>query len=98
MVRNEITILNERGLHARAAAKFVQLSSTFRSEITLGRDGYEVNGKSILGLLTLAATIGTKLTLTVDGPDETSAADALVALAANHFDEDSTLTDQEKKS
>ena len=70
LLRKEFTINNKLGLHARAAAKVVHAASEFESKIYLGIDGEEVNAKSILGLLTLAATQGTPLTLRVDGPDD----------------------------
>ncbi len=74
----EILITNKLGLHARAAARFVSVASRFRSEIRIKRDGKEVNGKSILGLLMLAACCGTKLLILARGPD---AHEALVTLA-----------------
>ena len=87
MVEREITISNQLGLHARAAAKFVQLAGRFRARIHLCRDGQAVDGKSILGILTLAACQGTELLLRVDGPDEEKALKALVKLINSKFGE-----------
>ena len=85
----EVTIVNRLGLHARAAAKFVHLASTFASRVTVAKDGTRVDGKSILGLLTLAASKGTKLHLIVQGDDETEAAKGLGDLIRSRFGEDS---------
>jgi phosphocarrier protein len=85
----EVTIVNRLGLHARAAAKFVHLASAFASRVTVTRDGTRVDGKSILGLLTLAASRGTKLHLTIQGDDEAEAAAQLSELVRTRFGEDS---------
>ncbi len=85
----EVTIVNRLGLHARAAAKFVHLASGFSSRVTVSRDGTRVDGKSILGLLTLAASKGTKLHLTVSGDDESEAAAQLSELIRTRFGEES---------
>jgi phosphocarrier protein HPr len=85
----EVTIVNRLGLHARAAAKFVHLASRFSSRVTVSRDGTRVDGKSILGLLTLAAAKGTKLHLTIQGDDETEAGANLAELVRTRFGEDS---------
>ena len=85
----EITIVNRLGLHARAAAKFVHLASTFSCRVTVSRDGTRVDGKSILGLLTLAASKGTKLHVTLQGDDEAEAASKLSDLVRSRFGEDS---------
>ena len=87
MEQTEIRIINKLGLHARAAAKVVHAASEFESMVFLGIDGEEVNAKSILGLLTLAATQGTPLNLRVEGPDEEEAVQAIVALFADRFGE-----------
>lgn len=87
MIRHPITIINKLGLHARAAAKFVQLASQFSSEIKLAKNNTEINGKSILGVMMLAAAKGTKLDLIVDGSDETDAVAALEGLVNNLFEE-----------
>jgi phosphocarrier protein len=83
----EVTIVNRLGLHARAAAKFVHLASEFTSRVTVSRDGTRVDGKSILGLLTLAASKGTKLQLTIQGDDEAEAAAKLADLIRTRFGE-----------
>lgn len=82
------TIRNKLGLHARAAALFVQLSNRFLSEIAVEKNGQEVNGKSIMGILILAATQGSKITLRVDGEDAAAAMDALGRLIDDGFGED----------
>ncbi len=87
MKQTEIRIINKLGLHARAAAKVVHAANEFDSMVFLGINGEEVNAKSILGLLTLAATQGTPLTLRVEGPDEEEAAQAIIELFANRFGE-----------
>ena len=84
----EVTIVNRLGLHARAAAKFVHLAGNFSSRVTVSRDGTRVDGKSILGLLTLAASKGTRLSLTIQGDDEVEAAAKLSALVRSRFGED----------
>lgn len=83
-----ITILNRLGLHARAAAKFVSLASEFESEITLTRDGKQVNGKSIMGIMMLAAGRHVVLELRIDGVDEERAMAKLGALVIERFGED----------
>ena len=88
MLNSEITIVNKLGLHARAAAKFVNLASSFESEITLGRNGNTVNGKSIMGVMMLAAAKGTTLELSANGNDEAEALQQLEQLVAQRFDEE----------
>ena len=83
------TIINRLGLHARATAKLVQLLSTFRCQATLEARGREVNAKSIMGVMLLAAGTGTTVVLRVNGEDEQAAADAVAALFERRFDEDS---------
>ena len=83
-----VTVVNQLGLHARAAAKFVQLGARFESRVLVGRQGREVDGKSIMGLLLLAAARGTVVTITADGPDEAEAVNALAELVASGFGED----------
>jgi phosphocarrier protein HPr len=85
MVEKKIIIKNKLGLHARAAVKFVNLANRFRSSVKIEKDGNEIDGKSILGILTLAAVQGTKITLRVSGKDEDSDLSALVALIDNKF-------------
>lgn len=87
MTREQVMITNKLGLHARAAAKLVHTASAFESEIYVGTDHEEVNAKSILGILTLAATKGTPLVVRADGADERAAVDAIVALFADKFGE-----------
>ena len=84
----EVTVVNRLGLHARAAAKFVHLASAFASRVTVAREGTRVDGKSILGLLTLAASKGTKLHLTTQGDDEVEAGAKLSELVRSRFGED----------
>jgi phosphocarrier protein len=87
-VKEEIlTLRNRLGLHARAAAKFVHAAASFESKISITKDGDEVDGKSILGLLLLAAGKGTELLVRVDGPDEEQALAALRDLVNRRFDE-----------
>lgn len=87
MIRKEIEIINKLGLHARAAAKLVTCASTFASHVQVEKDGQRVNGKSIMGIMMLAASQGTWVTLHVDGEDEESACTALERLIANRFGE-----------
>lgn len=88
MIRRELRIPNRLGLHARAAARFVQTAGRFRSRVTAGREGRVMDGKSILGMLLLAASQGTTVELAVDGPDEDEAMAALSALVAGGFGEE----------
>ncbi len=83
----EVQVANRLGLHARAAARFVQLASSFESRITVSRDGSRVDGKSILGLLTLAAREGTLLRLTAEGSDAGEALAQISALVRDRFGE-----------
>jgi len=87
MLQQEITIINKLGLHARAAAKFVALASDFKSEIFLIKDTKTVNGKSIMGIMMLAASKGTTLLIKINGDDENDAIEKLTALINNRFDE-----------
>jgi len=87
MRKIQILIINRLGLHARAAAKFVTLAGGFQSEITLMRKTQKVSGKSIMGVMMLAAGRGVSLELIVDGPDEDLAVEKLVALVENRFGE-----------
>ena len=88
MIRQQIEIINKLGLHARAAAKFVTTASEFKSDIHLINGDQQVNGKSIMGVMMLAAAKGTKLDLMVEGEDEQQAVEAIVELINNRFDED----------
>ena len=89
MIERELLVANRLGLHARATAKLVQVLSAYRSTATLSAKGREVNAKSIMGVMLLAAGQGTPLKLRVDGEDEQAAADAVQALFERRFDEDS---------
>ena len=84
----EVEIINRKGLHARATAKFVQCVDQFDAQISVTRSGETVWGTSIMGILTLGASIGSKLILSAQGPDAERALDALVTLVANRFGED----------
>ena len=83
-----VEIVNERGLHARASAKFVKLASGFDAEIKVSRDGQSVDARSIMGLMMLAAGIGSSIDISAEGPQAAEALDALVALVAARFDEE----------
>ncbi|MEO8746728.1 MAG: HPr family phosphocarrier protein [Rhodanobacter sp.] len=87
MLEQQITVSNRLGLHARASAKLVQLVHGYKSTVWLISDTREVNAQSIMGVMLLAAGIGTTLTVRVDGSDETEALAAVVALFARKFDE-----------
>ena len=87
MLSAEVKIVNKLGLHARAAAKLVNLASSYEAEIELERDGKRVNGKSIMSVMMLAASQGTTLRLHVDGSDEREAFDGVVDLINDYFGE-----------
>jgi phosphocarrier protein len=87
MVEQTVTIQNNLGLHLRAGAVFVKVASKFASHIVIARDGVEVNGKSILGVMMLAAERGAEVTLRVEGPDEVQALEALVKVVNDKFGE-----------
>ncbi|WP_026186147.1 HPr family phosphocarrier protein [Thioalkalivibrio thiocyanodenitrificans] len=87
MIERELTIINRLGMHARAAAKFVSLASQFQSEIELERGGRRVNGKSIMGVMMLAASRGSTIRLLARGDDEQSAIEALTELVETRFGE-----------
>ena len=89
MIQRDLTIINRLGLHARAAAKVVNLLSRYQSLATLECRGRAVNAKSIMGVMLLAAGVGSTVVLRVDGEDEQAAADAVAALFERRFDEDS---------
>jgi phosphocarrier protein len=89
MLERTLAVTNRLGLHARATAKLVQLLSGFRCNATLAARGREVNAKSIMGVMLLAAGQGTEVLLRVDGEDEAAAADAVTALFDRKFDEES---------
>jgi phosphocarrier protein HPr len=83
-----VPIINQLGVHARAAAKFVHLAGRFDARIRVARDGREIDGKSILGILLLAAARGTTIDISADGMDEQAALEALSSLVASGFGED----------
>ncbi len=87
MEERRVIIVNKLGLHARAAARFVQLAASFASQITVARDGREVNGKSIMGIMMLAAHRGSEIAISASGSDEHEAAERLMALVAERFGE-----------
>ena len=87
MIERELTVSNRLGLHARATAKLVQVLSAYRSNATLSAKGREVNAKSIMGVMLLAAGMGTPVVLRVQGEDEAAAADAACDLFQRCFDE-----------
>ena len=88
MLNQEIEIINKLGLHARAAAKLVSCASRYQSDVFLLRNGQRVNGKSIMGVMMLAANQGTQLQLEISGGDETEAMAAIVALIQDRFGEE----------
>jgi phosphocarrier protein len=85
MLKKELKITNKTGLHARPAALLVKTTGKFKSEIYLSKDGYEVNGKSIMGVMTLAAESGSILEVRIEGEDEQEAMAALEELISNNF-------------
>jgi phosphocarrier protein HPr len=87
MRERDITISNKLGLHARASAKLVQLLQGFQADVWLVHRGREINAKSIMGVMMLAAGIGSQITLRTDGADEAAALDAMAELFARKFDE-----------
>ena len=89
MTSQSVTITNQLGLHARAAARFVHLAARYASQIRVRRDAKVMDGKSIMGILLLAAARGTTLTITADGPDEAAAVAALCGLVEAGFGEES---------
>lgn len=87
MIVKDVEIVNRLGLHARASAKFVTCAGSFKSLVQVERDGRKVNGKSIMGVMMLAAAQGVRITLHVEGEDEAAACAALEALIADRFGE-----------
>ncbi len=87
MITKEVKIINDAGLHTRPAATIVKLASKFKSDFFIHRDGLKINGKSIIGVMTLAAEKGSTLTLTFDGEDEEAAAKTVVDFFNRGFDE-----------
>lgn len=87
MIEHTVTIKNRTGLHTRPAATLVKTAARFKAEFFIRKDGVEINGKSIIGVMTLAAEQGATLRLRFDGPDEQEAAAAILALFESGFDE-----------
>ena len=87
-LRARVIIPTKRGLHARASAKIVEASARFQSEIHVVKDGQEVNGRSIMGLMMLAASIGSEVEITAEGPDAAEALKAMLALVEAKFGEE----------
>lgn len=85
--RATVDIINKRGLHARASAKFVKLASTFEAEVMVSKDGQSVDARSIMGLMMLAAGVGCCIDITAEGPEAAAAVEALKALVESRFDE-----------
>jgi phosphocarrier protein len=88
MVERIVTIRNRAGMHARPAALLVKTASSFASQVFIEKDSERVNGKSIMGVITLGATFNTPLKIIAEGPDETEAVDALQRLFDNRFEEE----------
>jgi len=87
MQQREVEIPNKLGLHARASAKLTQLAAKYQSDVQMSRSGRRVNAKSIMGVMMLAAGKGSKVLIEIEGPDETVAMDAIVALINDYFGE-----------
>jgi len=88
VISQNVTVVNQLGMHARAAAKFVHLAGRFDARVRVAREHREMDGKSIMGILLLAARRGSTITISAEGTDERAAVDALVALVASGFGED----------
>jgi phosphocarrier protein HPr len=88
MTSQAVTVVNQLGMHARAAAKFVHLAGRFDAKVKVARDRREMDGKSIMGILLLAAARGSTIIISAEGSDERDAVDALVALVRSGFGED----------
>ncbi len=87
MTSRTVPVVNQLGMHARAAAKFVHMAARFQAHVTVAREAREMDGKSIMGLLLLAAARGTTITISAEGADEREAVEGLCALVASGFDE-----------
>jgi phosphocarrier protein len=87
MIELEVTIRNRAGLHTRPAAAIVKLAAKFKSEFFIEKDSFQINGKSIIGVMTLAAEQGSKLSVRFDGPDEKEASEAMLELFESGFGE-----------
>lgn len=88
MIKREVTVRNRAGLHTRPASMIVRTASKFDADVFIQRDRYEINGKSVIGVMTLAAEQGATLTIVVDGSDEEEAAEAIVELFEDGFGEE----------
>ena len=88
MTSQDVTVVNQLGMHARAAAKFVHLATRFEARVKVAREGREMDGKSIMGILLLAAARGSTITISADGSDERDAVAALAGLVESGFGED----------
>ena len=88
MTTRDVLVVNQLGIHARAAAKFVHLATRFDARVRVARQGREIDGKSIMGVLLLAAARGSTITITADGSDEAAALEALTTLVAEGFGEE----------
>ncbi|HSG87711.1 MAG TPA: HPr family phosphocarrier protein [Pseudomonadales bacterium] len=88
MVERELEIINKLGLHARAAAQFVKVAGAFGSEVRVAREGRDADGKSIMAVMMLAASCGTRIRVTTEGDDEEAAMEAISALVADRFGEE----------
>ena len=95
MISRDVTVVNRLGMHARAAAKFVHIATRYQSRVRVKRDTREMDGKSIMGILLLAAARGSTITISAEGQDERDAVRALVALVASGFGEDASATTSE---
>lgn len=89
MIKKTVKVVNKLGLHARPAALLVTTASKFKSQFFISKDSIRVNGKSIMGVMMLAAEMGTELILEVDGPDEAEAIEEIIKMIASGFDETS---------
>lgn len=87
MIEKEMTIINKAGMHTRPASTIVKIAAKYKAEFFLSKDDFEVNGKSIIGVMTLAAEQGSKLTLKFDGPDEEQLAKEMIDFFERGFDE-----------
>jgi len=88
MIEREVTIVNTLGIHARPATLVAQVAQRFQSDITVEKDGLEVNAKSVMGVMMLVAAKGSKITIRASGPDEAEAVEALVRLVEDGFGEE----------
>ncbi|MBN2859138.1 MAG: HPr family phosphocarrier protein [Sphaerochaetaceae bacterium] len=87
MVEREVEVLNRAGIHARPAALIVKVANSFSSQLYMEKDKMKINGKSIMGIITLGAAYKSKIIISTDGPDENEAADAIEQLFLNRFEE-----------